>query len=189
MFKKYILLIMLFCFSFSIVQYSLAQENEERGFVIEEEFETPVPGNLRETVDQERITRAKNVIADQWEDFKVEGQDSHTKISLGAYIIHTKPSTGKKYDIGYCTVEINYPDNLSQPPRVKISNSNKRHGHPHPYVSAEGTPCYGGASEAAATALGSGDFERYMGFLYEYLTNSEGSPYQSPESWDEVKEG
>ena len=74
MFKKYILLIMLFCFSFSIVQYSIAQENEESGFVVEGELETPVPEKLREAVDQERMVEEEVVQENEESGFVVEGE-------------------------------------------------------------------------------------------------------------------
>lgn len=140
-----------------------------------------------QNTDEERLKRAKHVIEDQWDDFKVEGTESGTTISVGSYIYHTVPKTKKTYDIGYCTINIHYPSNIGSAPSVKINNSNKRSGYPHPYVSNDGRPCYGNASTEAAEALGSGDFERYLGFLYEYLTNSEGSPYINPTEWTEVE--
>jgi hypothetical protein len=74
MFKKYIFLILLFCFSFSIVQYSIAQENEGSGLVIEGEIETPVPENLRETVDQERMVVKEVVQGNEESGLVIEGE-------------------------------------------------------------------------------------------------------------------
>jgi hypothetical protein len=55
MVKKYIILIMLFCFSFSIVQSSIAQEDDDSGFVVEGDFDILVPEKVEEAVEEETL--------------------------------------------------------------------------------------------------------------------------------------
>lgn len=138
-------------------------------------------------VDENKVHRTMKVLNNLWDEFRVEHTSGLTKMNFGGYIILERD--GKKYDIGYCNILIEYPDNMSggRNPKIKVRNSNSRNGHPHPYVSSEGNPCFGGHSGDYTKYLAAGDVERLGIFIHSFLTQPVGGGYAKPEIWDRIK--
>ena len=131
-------------------------------------------------VDQDKVERTKRVLNNLWDEFSVSYSSGTTKLNFGGQIVLERD--GKKYDIGYMNIDIEYPDSLQagRNPKIKMRNSNTRNGHPHPYVNTGGTPCFGGNEQEYAKYLASGDVERLGIFIHSFLTQPRGGGYDKP---------
>ena len=136
------------------------------------------------------VKRAKKILNNQWEDFHCELIGNQPKLTFGGHIVMHRD--GKMYDIGFLVVEVTYPNPGSgQMPQIRITNTNnesKVNKNPHPYVSGDGVPCFGGHSAEYAKIIGSGDVEALGSFLYGYLTRTVGGGYHDPAQWPEIKD-